>query len=293
MPIQLLESSARVLPDDLTRVFAEGVTACDFYVVGAEHGEEVPGGYRLGRILNVDHHAATPRMSRFVSSTNLAIECVADAARPTSPIVVNHTDCDSVLSAGIVAGMLDPRDEFGAAAVAADHTGEEHAVADLLQALDHLRDLPLSFDSLRRRLAGTSLAPVAQDALMRRLFKRDAAARAVAAGRVDVTGGLAFGVLDQPLDSEFFPALLPEAALILLASRRTRGGRWAIKLRLGLAAPAGLTLHALRLNEVDAAYGGRWNAGSNARGGGTTTAPEDYAVAVCGRLAALTGTELE
>lgn len=285
MPIHLLPSSARVTPAELTADFPDGVTACDFYVLGAESGEAVAGGYRIERILNVDHHAPTPRMARFVSSTNLAIECVTDDSRPIGPIAINHTDCDSVLSAGIVAGRLEPRAEYGAAAVAADHTGDEHGIADLLQSLDYLRDLELSLDSLRRRQAGTTLAPPAQEALTRRLWKRDAAARAVAAGRVTVAGGLAFGVLDQPLDSEFFPALVPEAALILLASRRSRRSPWAMKLRLGLAAPNGLTLHGLRLDEMDAAYGGRWNAGSNARGGGTEMPPEAYAEAIQRRLA--------
>jgi hypothetical protein len=284
MTIHLLPSSSRVAPADLHRDFPDGVTACDFYVLGAEAGEDVPGGYRLGPVLNVDHHAPTPRMSRLVSSTNLAIDCVTEA-RPSAPIVINHTDCDSVLSAGIVAGRLDPDPEYGTAALAADHTGEEHAVADLLQSLDHLRDLDLSFDSLRRRLAGTSIAPPAEDALRRRRRKREAAAHAVAGSLITIADGLAFGVLEQPIDSEFFPVLVPEAALILLASRRSRDAPWAMKLRLGMAAPKGLTLHSLRLHELDTAYGGRWNAGSNARGGGTRMPPEQYAEAVVKRLA--------
>jgi hypothetical protein len=287
MDIHLLPSSSRVTPEQLTAVFAAGVTACDFYVVGAEEGQDVPGGYQIGAILNVDHHAPTPRMTRFVSTTNLAIERFAESGRPEPPIVVNHTDCDSVLSAGILSGRLDPRVEYGAAALAADHTGDAHPIADLLQALDVHRDLALSFDSLRRRLAGAPLGPDAADALPHRLWKRDAAARAVASGRVVVSGRLAFGALDHPLDSEFFPALLPAAAVILLASRRSPSSPWAMKLRLGMAAPADLSLHDLHIHDMDPAYGGRWNAGSNTRGGGTRLEPDVYAAGIQRRLSAL------
>jgi hypothetical protein len=45
--------------------------------------------------------------------------------------------------------------------------------------------------------------------------------------------------------------------------------RLEIKLRLGHAAPSGFSLHALGVRDFDAAYGGRWNAGSSRRGGGT------------------------
>ena len=38
------------------------IYVCDFYVTGAEQGIPEPGGFRIGRILNVDHHAPHPRM---------------------------------------------------------------------------------------------------------------------------------------------------------------------------------------------------------------------------------------
>ena len=55
---------------------------------------------------------------------------------------------------------------------------------------------------------------------------------------------------------------------------------WNVKLRLGQAAPAGLSLHDLKLSAWDKNFGGRWNAGSNKRGGGTDIAPVDYAAQV-------------
>ncbi len=44
-----------------------------------------------------------------------------------------------------------------------------------------------------------------------------------------------------------------------------------------MAAPPGFTLFSLNLNEnLDPKVGGRWNAGSNKRGGGTSMPLEDY-----------------
>lgn len=273
---------------DALETLAEGpVYACDCYVEGPERGIDVPGGYRLGRVVNVDHHAPTSRMARLVSSANLALRHV-EAVGPAGPgemIVVTHTDCDSVLSSGILSGLLAPDERFGVAAIAADHTGAEDRVADLLQGLDPQRCLDLSFKSLACLLDGLPLPALARNALEKRRSRRAEAEAAVWAGCVRVANRLAFGVLDGRVDSEFFPALLPGAAVILLATRLSPGiGRWQMKLRLGSAAPPGFTLETLRLRELDPAYGGRWNAGSNKRGGGTAATPEEYASEVEGRL---------
>ena len=68
-------------------------------------------------------------MYRFVSSANLAVEWVRarHGPRPGDLVVITHTDCDSVLSSGIVSGRLEPKPEYEAAAIAADHTGERTA----------------------------------------------------------------------------------------------------------------------------------------------------------------------
>ena len=57
-----------------------------------------------------------------------------------------------------------------------------------------------------------------------------------------------------------------------------------MKLRLGAAAPEGFTIHDLHMMELDPAYGGRWNAASNARAGGTAIPPTRYVEEVRGRL---------
>lgn len=294
-PIDLLPVSRAGNLDELLARYPTGeILACDFYIAGAELGVDVSGGYRLHeRVLNIDHHAPTERMARAVSSTNLALDWRASAsadpreAAGQAVVVINHTDCDSILSAGIASGRLDPLPEYGKAALAADHTGEEDAIADTLQALEPWRDVELSFSSLRAIEMGAPLPDQARKALERWHYKRDCAAHYVAEGTVASDGLLAFGILDREIDGIFFPPLLPTAALVLLVSPRPNASdRWIMKLRLGRNAPEGFTIHDLHMTEFDTAYGGRWNAGSNARAGGTTIPPARYADEVRRRLLA-------
>jgi hypothetical protein len=121
-------------------------------------------------------------MARSVSSANLALAHIAAHGRASrdATVVVTHADCDSVLSAGLMAGVLEPRATYGEAALAADHTGEANDIADLLQALDARRDLALSFESLRALEAGESLPDVAAGALAQRRTERAVAARMAA-----------------------------------------------------------------------------------------------------------------
>lgn len=289
--IALLPAMPSIAAGLLESRWSGEIIACDCYVAGAEDGREAPGGYTLGRIVNVDHHAPTARMARPISSANLALERLASVGPPGSDaqIVVTHTDCDSILSAGLMSGWLAPDPEYGAAAVAADHTGAEHPIADLLQALDPLRDVELSLAGLAALCSGSALPPAAAGPLAERHRKRAVAAAAVADGTVRVIRGLAVGRFDHALDGEFFPALLPDASLIVLASPlASTPDRLEVKLRLGAAARAGLTLHALRVRDLDPAFGGRWNAGSNKRGGGTALSLDAYASFLADRLASWT-----
>lgn len=295
--IRLRELSEAVPRESLLAEHPKGeIFACDFYVIEAETGLEVTGGYQIERIVNIDHHAPTPRMNRPVSSTNLAIERVSDQgpAGADDAIVINHTDCDSLLSSAIMAGELPPDPVYGEAAIAADHTGAEHAIADLLQSLDHLRDFELSRRSLARHLQGKVLDPVAQVALARRCHRRGKARDAVENGEFQLIGKIAWAEFDHAMDGEFFPDLLPEAIIIVTASPRDyHDGHWNTKLRLGEAAPEGFTLHDLDMAELDPGYGGRWNAGSNRRGGGTVLDPEAYAEQVARRADAVRKTVVQ
>lgn len=116
--------------------------------------------------------------------------------------------------------------------------------------------------------------------------RRERAERYVAEGRFRSTGCVRWGTLDHVIDSTFFAALLPDACVILAAMPlRGQPDRWEVKVRLGPAAPAGMTLHDLRIGEWDPAFGGRWIAGANRRAGGTTIPIEAYAAELWRRIA--------
>lgn len=285
--IELIQLKERVTENDVLRIRDSGqLIACDFYIDGIENGEDVTGGYGKGRIVNIDHHAPTPRMCRPVSSANLAIEHLRieqHSLAGDAVVVLNHLDCDSIVTAGILTGRLPVDPRFGEAAIAADHTGAEDEIADLLQGIDGamssrgIRDVALPMSSLQRHLEGGMLDRFALEALENRRRKRSLAE--ALAPRFQQAGRLHYAVTnDGPIDGEFFPALLPGAVVIMIANRfQGIPDRWQVKIRLGLQAPPGFSLSDLGIRELDPVYGGRWNAGSNRRGGGTVLAPDAYA----------------
>lgn len=141
------------------------IYACDFPVEGAEDDGSA-GGLRLGRILNVDHHGDVERMRRPITSTHLAYDHLKKHGpiEAASWVVINHTDCDSVLSSAMLMGLISAKQKFVAASRCADHTGEENPIADLLQALDESRrgrrtddQYVESIRNLRLLLAGKSV----------------------------------------------------------------------------------------------------------------------------------------
>jgi hypothetical protein len=244
--------------------------------------------------MSIDHHGDIASLYRPISSANLALTWVRNGGGPAGPgslVVVHHADCDSVLSSAIVAGEIEPLEIYGEAAIAADHTGEPHEIADLLQALEERVNRELSLRVLRTFIETGRIDDEAAPLLALRRAKRNAALDVAKSGAFTVeAGGLAWAVLDEGrVEGEFFPAALAsvgiEASVIVIFAPQ-RNGSTKVKLRLGLGAPAGFTLKELRLEEFDSNYGGRWNAGSNSRGGGTTLAPRDYAAELQKRLMA-------
>jgi hypothetical protein len=285
----LMPASNRVLPERVLPLHPAGpIIACDFHIESIHLlGDEVESGYRLGRLLNIDHHAPVPRMRRRISSAQLAAGHVAreGPAGSDTAVVINHTDCDSVLTAAIVLGLVPPDPAYAKAAIAADHTGEANPIADLLQALEHLRDFTRSLRNLMLVQAGAPVDAEASALLAERHRRRERAAQLVAGGAFQRIGRMELAVLDEETEGELFPGLLPHAYLLMLAIPCPEpAGAWKVKLRLGGAAPEGLTLPMLDINEFDPKYGGRWNAGSNRRGGGTTMDPVRYAALVSERL---------
>ncbi len=84
-PIKLLPCVSHVTAEELTRSVEGDICACDFYVEGAEAGVEVPGGYQLNGILDIDHHAPGTRMARVISSANVALAHVRRCASWPTP----------------------------------------------------------------------------------------------------------------------------------------------------------------------------------------------------------------
>ena len=190
LPIHLLSQRPNVTEQELLELHPGPVVACDCYVVGAELWEVVPGGFARGRLMNIDHHAPVPQMARAVSSANLALERLRLVGPPSrdSLIVITHTDCDSVLSAGLMAGVLEADARYGDAALAADHTGEVNDIADLLQALDRRRDLSLSLAMLAALERDETLPQDVRAAVAHRAAERESA---VAYVRADVCSAMA------------------------------------------------------------------------------------------------------
>ena len=286
-PITLLDKDVKLTMEN-TMALAPGQTVviCDAPVEGVDEGEPSHFGHWRDNVLNIDHHGKG--FGRQISSTNLAISFV----KRFRPIVdellcVTHTDCDSVLSSAIMRGLI-PADEelFGKAAIAADHTGKANPIADLLQALDEKRDLEFSLRNLEAYLEGRSIDPEAQEMLDKRLLDRERA-RIIADGfKSNASGRIHYAYIDKKIDAGFLPGLLPEAALIVVfnplidkATKQAIPGVLEAKVRLGNAAPADLDLPKI-MKAVDSNFGGRWNAGSNGRYGGTELDPETYIKAI-------------
>jgi hypothetical protein len=278
-------TSDKIVFDDLKEHYSGGlVYACDFYVDGAEKGLSVPGGYKTDWLVNIDHHAATERMRKKISSTTLAIDHVKKFGPASSKdvIIINHADCDSILSSRIMSGDIEPLDIFNEAAIAADHTGAENEIADLLQALDSdgFKNHEVSFNSMLQFLNGgmKNLDQNIQKALDNRLQKRRCACELVAGNIFSDIGRLTYAVLTEKTDGELFLPFLKKAYVIMTASPHTDGNdTWIIKVRLGNCAPKGLSLKDIDFSMFDQKYSGRWNAGSNNRGGGTPVSPDEYA----------------
>jgi hypothetical protein len=229
---------------------------CDFYVDKSEQGQvESWGGISFEEVLIVDHHAPLNCMARQVSSTNLA-DAYIRTHGPLSEdyaILINHTDADSLLSALVMGGHLPPKKYLCQAAIAADHTGEENAISDLLQSLEEERDLVHSIEVLLKLLK-------------RRYNGREEVLLLKEQNCFHWEEKVAWIILEHKIDGEFFTAILPEAKAIISASLMPPGSprKWRISIRLGAKVEEDLALNKMALPD----FGGRWNAGSTNRSGG-------------------------
>lgn len=269
--VYLIEKKSENTAQELKDTFpGREICVCDFYVSGSEDGEAAAGGaLRFEGLLIVDHHAPRPEMMRHVSSTTFASQYVAECGPLDGAwaVVINHPDTDSILSALIMSGVLEPRDEYNAAAIAADHTGAENVIADLLQSLEEDGSLQKSVETLQK------CVDVLRKVVEQRLRVRQELKALADARLFKMEGGIAYKMLDKKIDAGLLPSLFPEAEAVMVAWPMRPGskGKWAIKVRLGLEA-AGIALNEMGLPDA----GGRWNAISTTRHGGTNVEPEAY-----------------
>jgi hypothetical protein len=92
-------------------------------------------------------------------------------------------------------------------------------------------------------------------------------------GEFKMDGGIAYILLDRKIDAGLLPFFFPAADAVIVAWPMPKGskGKWGIKTRLGIATKD------IALNKMDLPdTGGRWNAVSTTRHGGTDTDLEEY-----------------
>ncbi len=266
-PIALINETSRPCAEELLKLIPDGEFAvCDFSIKDIERKEKCSWGYREERLFNVDHHADDPRFERPVSSGNLAIQFVQEFGT-IAQVVINHTDCDSIISAGIVSGLLEPKPDYEEAVIAADHSGAANDIADLLQAIQDERDIAFSLQCLQLLESGKSLPERAQNLLDKRLKSRSIAHDLVKFNAV-INRRLACLFTSEKIESELVAPFVKGAWVIAIAFKKSSHPELTeLKVRLTTEAPAGLTLFKIGIKDVDPGFGGRWNAGSNNRGG--------------------------
>lgn len=194
-PINLIKLTSHESISSIRTLFPTGpLVVCDFPLDGVESWERVSGGFynRNEDILVVDHHAEHSDMYRFVSSGNLACEYVRKNDPSKHPIIISHTDCDSIISRLVMGGEIPPHEIFEKAVIAADHSGEANPIADLLQALDARRNFASSVWNLGALLSEHPLTNSAQQALLQRKRDREATERFVASGNYEIFINLRF-----------------------------------------------------------------------------------------------------
>ena len=115
------------------------------------------------------------------------------------------------------------------------------------------------------------------------------AAELVGAGVFERLGRVAVATLaiDQRVPGEFLAPLLGGEvwAIVSGTPMRDGSGLWENKIRLGSGAPDGVNLFSMGVLQVEPMFGGRWNAGSTKRAGGSSAAPREVALRLSELLA--------
>ncbi len=275
--VELIDEKSFYTPYGLKRRFNYSkLCTCDFYIRGTEKGVVAPyGAICYEDILNIDHHAPLDRMCEHISSTTIAIAYMREhrSLPKDCKVLINHTDCDAILSMLIMTGQLDPEEIYNEAAIAADHTGDENEIADLLQAMQKEKDLEFSIRNLDALLNKELIDEKAKGMLEIRKGERAKIKKLVDDGKVSYQDGIDYIKLDEKIESGLLPKYVPDAKLIMIAHPMPEGSarEWNIHLRLGNEADD-IRLDMLNLPD----FGCRCDAGSTNRYGGTDVAPGEF-----------------
>ncbi len=273
--IVLISQKPRNTKEEIASIVGhEKVCACDFYIEGSEDWLMEDLALRDGSFFNIDHHSPRPELMHRVSSGNIAASYVKrNGILPSDyKVVLNHTDCDSIITAFIMLGIIEPEERFLRSVIAADHTGEEDSIADLLQSIEYSRNLDSISNSLFLMLEGKELPQDAKDMLGLREKNRERVRSMIEHNRFHKIGSIAVFITESNLDPAILVSLLPDSSAIMVSSQSKKDeSRWIHRIRLGKDID-GVSLKNCNLPD----FGGRWNAGSTRRHGGSTLGPLEY-----------------
>lgn len=272
--IKLIEKKPHNPVEELQDMFPnKKLFVCDFYVKESEQGIKQPFGLEFKNVTNIDHHAPIPEMSGHISSGILASRYVQKNGPISKGIIlINHCDCDSIISSFLMAGIIQPDKKFDNAVIAADHTGVDNEIADLLQSIQYNRNVLFITKNLFLFLEGKEIEPEAQKLVKKKQEEKKLIQSMITGGKVKTVGDVVVIVTKEEIDPTFAIKSMPEAKVIIAAYPRTDNNKWNVRVRLGQAAED-IELNTMEIPD----FGGRWNAGSTRRTGGTDIPPEEYA----------------
>jgi hypothetical protein len=294
--IELFPESGSPTIEEIELAFprANRIFVADFYLKGIEKtGALLPCGAGYGhggKVINIDHHAPDEIWERHVSSGVLACKWVREegvvSATNGDIVVINHTDCDSVLSALILTGVIPAHERFEQAVLDADHRGTPNEIADILQACKSLRKLRLMVEALSCYFQDYALPEVVRKQLEELHESRLAVKLLVERGEFQEQDGVVLINSNRYFESDLFLSHFPDARVLVVGCPSGKNPHITFtRLRLGAGVEQGLSLHRLGVKESDPYFGGRFNAGSNKRGleaavdkgqNPTVVSPEQY-----------------
>ena len=262
--IFLVKKKPENTASELKDIFpSKKICVCDFYVSDSENGKIKGSGITdFSDLLVVDHHMPDPYMMQQISSTLIANKFVSEHGPLNDEyvIVINHTDTDSILSSLIMGGKLKPDSEYDKAAIAADHTGKENIISDLLQSFEDDRNLKTSIEVLLKIME-------------KRLWVRKEMKALIQDRKFEMHNDIALIKTEKKIDACLLLDALTNVKVVVVASPMPKGSqrKWRIRVRSSISGKV-VALNKLNLPNT----GGRWNAVSTSRYGGTDMEPKMY-----------------